>query len=122
MVEFQMAGRVALVTGGGSGIGRAIARGLLGTGVDVGIAELDPERLTRFIEDGREFSARVAGATGNVGVAADVERIVGEISQQLGPIDILFNCAGIFPRSSVAEMSEEEWDRVMTTNLKSVFL
>jgi NAD(P)-dependent dehydrogenase (short-subunit alcohol dehydrogenase family) len=54
--------------------------------------------------------------------SAAVERAAREVSERLGPIDILVNCAGIFPRSPVAEMAETEWDRVLGTNVKGVFL
>lgn len=122
MVEFQMAGRVALVTGGGSGIGRAIARGLLLAGVDVGIVDLLPERVEAFVAEASGLGGRAHGVAADIGRSEEVQRAVDEISATLGPVDVLFNCAGIFPRSAVAEMAEDEWDRVLSTNLKSVFL
>lgn len=121
-VRFNVPGRVALVTGGGSGIGRAIALGLAGIGIHVGIADRDADSLASAAAAIESGGCRAYGLVADVGQSADVQRLVGEVSERLGPIDILVNCAGIFPRSPVAEMPEAEWDRVLATNLKGVFL
>ncbi len=121
-VRFSVPGRVALVTGGGSGIGRAIALGLARIGIHVGIADKDPDRVVSAAHEMENGGRRAHGVVADVGQSADVRRATGEITGRLGPIDILVNCAGIFPRSSVVEMPEAEWDRVLATNLKGVFL
>jgi 2-hydroxycyclohexanecarboxyl-CoA dehydrogenase len=122
MVSYSISGRVALVSGGGSGIGRAIALGLGAAGVATGVVDLsrDGARATVAAIQGR--GGRAHAAVGDVGVASEVAQMVTEIGETLGPIDILVNCAGIFPRVPVAEMDERDWDRTLATNLKSVFL
>jgi len=121
-VRFHVSGRVALVTGGGSGIGRAIALGLAGIGIPVGIGDRDPDRVANVTREIQSAGVRAYGLAADVGQIADVQRLVAGVSEHLGPIDILANCAGIFPRSSVVEMPEAEWDRAMSTNIKGVFL
>ena len=121
-VRFDIPGRVALVTGGGSGIGRAIALGLAGIGIHVGIGDKDPERVADATAAIGRCGSRAHGVVADVGRIDEVRRLVTEVSTRLGPIDILVNSAGIFPRSSVLEMSEEEWDQTSATNVKSVFL
>lgn len=121
-VRFEVLGQVALVTGGGSGIGRAIALALGANGVAVGIADRDAERVVEAAEAAQRYGSRVHGSVADVTRADDIRRVVSEVSERLGEIDILVNCAGIFPRSSVLEMPEEEWDRTTGTNLKSCFL
>jgi NAD(P)-dependent dehydrogenase (short-subunit alcohol dehydrogenase family) len=121
-IGFNGPGRVALVTGGGSGIGRAIALGLAGTGTHVGVADRNPDRVAKVTTEIESHGTRSYGLVVDVGQHADVQRLVAEVSEHLGPIDILVNCAGIFPRSSVVEMPESEWDLVLSTNLKGVFL
>ncbi len=121
-VDVKVPKRVALVTGGGSGIGRAIALGLAGAGIDVGMADKDPARVAKVTAGIENRGTRACGRVADVGQYADVQRLVAEVNEHLGSIDILVNCAGIFPRSSVAEMAEAEWDLVLSTNLKSVFL
>lgn len=121
-VRFNVPGRVALVTGGGSGIGRAIALGLAGIGIHVGVGDKDPERVASATAAIESCGSRAHGVVADVGRLDEVRRLVAEVSTRLGPIDILVNCAGIFPRSSVLEMAEEEWDRTSATNVKSVFL
>jgi 3-oxoacyl-[acyl-carrier protein] reductase len=121
-VRFNVAGRVALVTGGGSGIGRAIALGLAGIGVHVGVADMDPDRVAKATAAIESRGSRAYGLVADVRQRADVQRFVAEASERLGPVDILVNAAGIFPRSSVVEMPEDEWDRALDTNLKGVFL
>ena len=121
-VRFNVAGRVALVTGGGSGIGRAIALGLAGIGIHVGVADRDPDGLASAAAAIESCGSRAHGLVADVAQFADVQRMADEVSERLGPIDILVNCAGIFPRSSVVEMPEAEWDRVLATNVKGLFL
>jgi NAD(P)-dependent dehydrogenase (short-subunit alcohol dehydrogenase family) len=121
-VQFEVRGRIALVTGGGSGIGRAIALGLAEIGIDVGIIDREPDRMTDTAAAIERCGSRAFGCTGDVSRAADIERFVSGAAQKLGPADILVNSAGIFPRASVAEMSEAEWDRTLDTNAKGLFL
>lgn len=121
-VRFNIPGRVALVTGGGSGIGRAIALGLAGIGIDVGVGDKDSDRVAKVTAEIENCGTRAYGLVVDVGQHADVQRLVAGVSERLGPIDILVNCAGIYPRKYVIETSEAEWDRVLSTNLKGVFL
>ena len=121
-VRFEVLGHVALVTGAGSGIGRAIALALATVGVAVGIADKDAARVASVTEAAQREGVQLHGFVADVARADDIRRVVSEVSERLGKIDILVNSAGIFPRSSVLEMSEEEWDRTSDTNLKSCFL
>ena len=118
----QLAGKVALVTGGSSGIGRATAILFAREGSSVVIADL-------LEEAGRSVAAEINGAGGvaifesaDVTRAADCRRVVERTIRNFGKIDILFNNAGIMRRATVLELSEEEWDRVMAVNVKSVYL
>jgi NAD(P)-dependent dehydrogenase (short-subunit alcohol dehydrogenase family) len=117
-----LADRVALVTGGGRGIGRALALALAEAGADVAVADVD-------VPSAESVAAEVS-ACGRQGlaVAADVtskpavEVMVRMTLETLGGLDILINNAGIFPIAPVATITEEGWDRVMAINLKGVFL
>jgi 3-oxoacyl-[acyl-carrier protein] reductase len=121
-VQFNVPGRVALVTGASNGIGREIALGLARIGIDVGVVGRDPERLASVAAEIEKIGRRAYGTVADVGRASDVQGFVAGVTEHLGPIDILVNSAGIYPRTSVPDMSQEEWDRVFATNVKSVFL
>ncbi|MEV0589122.1 SDR family oxidoreductase [Nonomuraea sp. NPDC050310] len=112
-----LAGKVAVVTGGASGIGRATARLFAAEGAKVVVADLDGE--------GAE---RVAAEIGGLAVAADVsqpgdcERVVRAAVDTYGGLHVLFNNAGIIRRFTAVDLEIEEWDRVMAVNVRSVFL
>ena len=107
----RFSGRVALVTGGSSGIGAAVARRLLDEGAHVASFDLDSEA-----PDG------VLGLAGDVARSADVEAAVAQIHDQLGPIDVLVCSAGV-PGASLqtVDVTDEEWRRVMGINADGVF-
>src|SRR4051794_22441286 len=110
-------GRVALVTGSSRGIGRAVALALADAGA--GIAFNYKERRPEIdIRAGRPAIAVQA----DVSQAAEVDRLVREVVAQLGPIDILVNNAGIARVQSIEEITESDWDELLTVNLKSCFL
>ena len=118
----KLEGRVSLVTGGASGIGRATALLLAREGSAVAIADLDETR-------GREVVQQIVDAGGhaifvlcNVAEAASCQRAVRFTVEKLGGLDILFNNAGIIRRADVLNTTEEEWDRVMAVNVRSIFL
>ena len=117
-----LAGKAALITGGGSGIGRATALLFAREGAAVAVVDLDEPRavaVARQIEDeGRQAIAVHC----DVSQANECRRAVQETVTAFGGLDILFNNAGIIRRASVLEISEEDWDRAMAVNVKSIYL
>src|SRR5918998_1010420 len=115
---------VAWVTGSSTGIGRAVAEALARQGRRVVVHFNASEDEAREVADGITSSggeAMVVG--GDVSDAGEVERMVGEIGDRYGRLDVLVNNAGsLVERRTLAEMTEDLWDRVMDVNLKSVFL
>ena len=117
-----LANKTALVTGGSRGIGRAIAMRLAELGAGVAICGRDSEKLRATAEALRRLAGRALWQTADVTRAGEVEKLVSATELKLGPIGILINNAGIGLFGPAHEKSEEEWDRVLSTNLKSVFL
>jgi len=121
-VKIDLSGKVALVTGGSRGIGRAIAVALAGAGAAVGITYRASEAEAASVVEGIGASggkakAWKADAGDFSGAAALVETVAGEFSR----LDILVNNAGITRDGLLMRMSEDDWDQVIASNLKSVF-
>jgi 3-oxoacyl-[acyl-carrier protein] reductase len=118
----RLEGRVALVTGGSRGIGRAIAIKLAELGAEVAICGRDAEKLRETADEIDAFTRKSFWQAADVTRADDVEKLVSDTQKHLGPIGILVNNAGIGLFGPAHEKTEEEWDRVLNTNAKSVFL
>lgn len=122
MIEGRRPGRVAVVTGAGGGIGRAVAVRLGGEGFAVVASDIDGARLE---ETGRELARSGAHHVllqADTADAADVERLIAAARRDHGRIDALVNCAGIVHVSSVEETTAADWGRVLDANLTGVFL
>jgi NAD(P)-dependent dehydrogenase (short-subunit alcohol dehydrogenase family) len=115
-------GNVAIITGGASGIGRATALLFTGEGAAVVITDVNEAGGQAVAAELANKGARALFEPGDVTRAADCERVVDLALRRFGGIHILFNNAGIIRRSSVVELSEADWDRVMAVNVKSIFL
>ena len=119
----RFAGRVAIVTAGGQGIGEAAAKALASEGASVAVVDINLAEATRV---GNEIEA--AGGTAlvlqvDVTRSAQVTKMVKAVSDRWGTVDILINGAGGFHRfAPITDISEEEWDYVITLNLKTAFL
>jgi 3-oxoacyl-[acyl-carrier protein] reductase len=114
--------RVALVTGGGRGIGQALVLALADAGADVAVADIDVPAAQAVAAEVSARGRRGVAVEADVTSKPAVEAMVKTTVETLGGLDILVNNAGIFPIASVATMSEEAWDRVIAVNLKGVFL
>jgi NAD(P)-dependent dehydrogenase (short-subunit alcohol dehydrogenase family) len=118
----KLVGRSAVVTGGSRGIGLAIARKLSDAGVNVFICARDETTLTQTINELRQKrTTEVYGAQCDVRDAKSVRLMFSEVEQRFGRLDILVNNAGIGSKSYVEQMSEEEWNATIETNLSGVF-
>jgi len=117
-----LSGGVALVTGGSRGTGRAIAHRLAHLGAAVSLCGRNQEALARTADELRGLGVRVHAQTADVTQADEIASLVESTEKTLGPITILVNNAGMGSFGPVQEKSEEEWDLVLNTNLKSVFL
>ncbi len=118
----ELAGRTALITGSSRGIGKAIARRLASLGAAVGLSGRDELALHTTAKELGSGGAKVFAWAADVRQSREVHALVEATSSQLGPIDILVNNAGIGLFGPTHEQSEEDWDHLMNTNLKSVFL
>lgn len=115
-------GKVALITGGASGIGRATALLFAREGATVTVVDVNAPHGQAVVQMIIDEGGQAIFVHGDVSRAKDCQLAVRQTVEQLGKLDILFNNAGVIRRASVIETGEEEWDRVMATNVKSVFL
>jgi 3-oxoacyl-[acyl-carrier protein] reductase len=118
----RLSGAVTLVTGGSRGIGRAIGLRLAGLGAAVAVCGRDAQALQNTSRELQKLTPRVFSQIADVSRSADVTSLVSGVEAALGPISILVNNAGIGLFGPAHEKSEADWDRVLDTNLKSVFL
>ncbi len=120
---FDLTNKVAIVTGAGRGIGRTLAEGLANAGAKVVLVartEDEVKRAAREITDATGI--KTLGLAGDVTNGASIAEAVQKATEAFGQIDILINNAGASVRKTTFDLSEEEWDRIMDVNFKSVFL
>ncbi len=123
-----LSGKVALVTGGSSGLGRAIVHRLAAEGASVVVAGRDQERAEAVAVEAAGIAARAGSSAaafatvlGDVAVVADCERLFAEALARLGGLDILVNSAGIWIEKPITAMSEADYDLLMDVNLKGTY-
>jgi dehydrogenase/reductase SDR family protein 4 len=122
--KFSLEGKVALVTGGKRGLGKAMALGFADAGADVAICSrvLADGELEVAADEIRQIGRRSVAIRADVTRKADVEAMVDQVVAELGAIDILVNNAGQYIEIPTLELSEEDWDAVQATHLKGSFL
>lgn len=116
---FDLTGKVAVVTGANTGIGQGIAVGLAQAGADVAlVARSDASETAQAVKDqGR----RCAVIEADLSTIEPCERIIAEAVEQLGGVDVLVNNAGIIRRNDALDFTEDDWDAVVDTNMKTLF-
>lgn len=120
-METELKGKIALVTGSGSGIGKAIALGLTREGVDIAVNDVDPVRAKETAAEVAALGCRALAVAASVADAQEVDSMVSRIVTELGGIDILVNNAGATSSLLVEDMEKGEWDRVLAVNLDGAF-
>ena len=118
----QLENQIAVVTGAGRGIGRAIALKLAAHGADIVAVDLKTEFVQETVEEVRKLGRKAWAVAANVSEAASVEAAVEQILKEAGRVDILVNNAGITKDGLLMRMSEADWDAVLDINLKGTFL
>ena len=114
--------KVAVITGGSSGIGESIVRALAAQGAKVGIGyRSHPEAAESTVELIESDGGQAIAIQGDVSVVTDLEKLIGETVEAFGRLDVMVNNAGIETRTSTLDTTEADYDRVMAVNLKSAF-
>jgi 2-deoxy-D-gluconate 3-dehydrogenase len=119
--RFSLKGRSGIVTGGGSGIGKAIATGLVQAGAELLIAGRNRERLEKAAEEIRNLGGPVIPFQADLSRMDDIKKLVDRTVKEFGKIDFLFNNAGAIRRTASEDYSEKDWDEVLNINLKGPF-
>lgn len=120
--SFQLINKIALVTGAGRGIGRALAIGLAEAGADVALFARTASDIEEVAHEIRALGRKAYPFTVDVTNREQIEEAVQQIIEETGRLDILVNNAGMNIRSQALAVTDEEWDTIMQTNLKSAFL
>jgi NAD(P)-dependent dehydrogenase (short-subunit alcohol dehydrogenase family) len=118
---FSLKNRVAAVTGGNHGIGLAIARAFVEAGASVAIAARNEERNTEAVAELRGLGGQALSVRTDVSRRSDLEVMAATVESELGPIDILVNNAGFGMNSDALSVPDEEWERLLATNLDGVW-
>jgi len=117
-----LAGRVAVVTGGTRGIGLAIARSLAEDGASVVVSGRDSGRLDAAVKELEAFGGGAIGVAADAAQRADADRLIESARERFGRLDVVVNNAGITRDQLLVRMKDEDWDQVIETNLRGVFL
>jgi NAD(P)-dependent dehydrogenase (short-subunit alcohol dehydrogenase family) len=115
-------GKVAVVTGGGTGIGRAIAQAFGKEGAKVGVVGRRREKLDETVRVVRDAGGQAISRVCDVTNAQETQQAIADTEKEFGRVNVLVNNAGILSVSTIESVPEEEWDRVIATNLKGPFL
>jgi NAD(P)-dependent dehydrogenase (short-subunit alcohol dehydrogenase family) len=115
-------GKVAVVTGGGTGIGRAIAQAFAREGAKVGVVGRRREKLDETVRTVGDAGGQAISLVCDVTKAQEAQQAITETEKEFGCVNVLVNNAGILSVSTIESVSEEEWDRLIATNLKGPFL
>jgi 3-oxoacyl-[acyl-carrier protein] reductase len=115
-------GKIALVTGAAQGIGRDIALGLAKDGADVAICDVNLESAQKTAGDIEAMGRKSLALKANVAASADVTAMIDQVVEKFGRIDVLVNNAGITRDGLILRMKDEDWDLVLSINLKGAFL
>jgi NAD(P)-dependent dehydrogenase (short-subunit alcohol dehydrogenase family) len=120
---FSLEGKIAFVTGAGSGIGQRIAVGLAEAGASVGCFDLPSSKgLAGTVDQIKGLGRDAIALTGDVTQAADLQRAVEGVERGLGPLSVALNCAGIANAAPAEELPLEQWQRMLDINLTGIFL
>ncbi|MEP7226480.1 MAG: SDR family NAD(P)-dependent oxidoreductase [Gemmatimonadales bacterium] len=114
--------QTALITGATEGIGRATAFALGRAGYRVGVCARTEPKLRQLVDELKKEGIEAAGAPADVGQPEPVARMVAEVTRALGPIGVLVNNAGVLIAKPFEELTLDEWDTTMSTNVRSLFL
>ena len=118
----NLKGKVAIVTGAGRGMGQAIAHKMAKNGASVVLNDLDAETVTKATTDISHFNSEVISDIGDVSDPAYVEEMISRTLNRFHTVNILVNNAGVLRPTPIVDITEEEWDFVVTGNLKTTFL
>ena len=118
----SMCGKNVVVTGGGQGIGKAMAHRFATEGANVVIGDIDPEKADAVAREMSHLEGNVIAIKLDASVKADMEALIEQATARFGPMDILINNAAIVMRASFLDLTEEDWDRTLSVNLKGPFL
>ena len=119
---FDLSGRVAIVTGGNQGIGFGISRGLAGAGATVVIANRRAAEGQKAAESLQKDGFNIMAIPTDVSQKASIAAMVEKVMNQFGKIDILVNNAAVMIRKPLEDFEENEWDTILNTNLRGLFL
>ncbi|MGO9138104.1 MAG: SDR family NAD(P)-dependent oxidoreductase [Syntrophales bacterium] len=120
--QFNLTDKVAIVTGGSKGLGRAMAIGLAGAGAKTVVVSRSKNLIEETAQEIVKAGGEAIAIPVNVRSDIDIERMAQAVGKKFGRIDILVNNAGIAPTNDAVDIPLEEWNNVMDTNLKSIFL
>ena len=122
LAAFRLDGRIAAITGAGSGLGRAIAQAFARVGAEVALLDRNGPAAAEVAEQIRAAGGRAHSLALDVSNAAEVDKAFGEIGRSLGGLDVLVNSAGLAIRKPAVEISREDWETVMSVNVTGSFL
>ena len=123
MIKGSLQNKVCLITGSSRGIGAAIARAAAAEGAAVAVNyRASRQQAELLVEELRDLGAQALAVQGDVGSSGEDENLFVSVEEALGPVSLLVNNAGTSLRELVTNISDEQWDRVMDTNLRGPFL
>jgi 2-dehydro-3-deoxy-D-gluconate 5-dehydrogenase len=119
--KFSLKEKSGIVTGGGSGIGKAIAKGLVQAGAEIVIVGRNRERLEKAATEIEKFGGPVIALQADISKIEEIKKVVDRAVKEFGKIDFLFNNAGIVRRAPSEDFTEKDWDETISANLKGPF-